>query len=148
MDKKMIAVIGGVILVIGAFLPIVNAAGTSVSFMFPGEGMSWEGLVLLACGLIGAILAFIGQARHSVWFGLIALGLLVWKYLQFKQLMDQASAALPSGVELPPELQAQVAAATPSMNLLGWAVLGIGAVVLIIGGAMAWKGSAPAAPAA
>jgi hypothetical protein len=36
----------------------------------------------------------------------------------------------------------------PSMNLLGWAVLGIGAVVLIIGGAMAWKGSAPAAPAA
>jgi hypothetical protein len=144
MDKKMIAVLGGVILVIGVFLPIANGGGTSVSFMFPGDGMSWEGLVLLACGLLGAILAFIGQAKHSVWFGIIALGLLVWKYMEFKKLMDQAGAALPPGVELPPELAAQM----PSMNLLGWAVLGIGAVVLIIGGAMAWKGSAPAAPAA
>ena len=144
MDKKMIAVLGGVILVIGVFLPIANAGSTSVSFMFPGEGMSWEGLVLLACGLLGAILAFIGQAKHLVWFGIIALGLLVWKYMEFKRLMDQASAALPPGVELPPELASQM----PAMNMLGWAVLGIGAIVLVIGGAMAWKGSAPAAPAA
>jgi hypothetical protein len=144
MDKKMIAVIGGVILVIGVFLPIVSGGGTSASFLLPGEGMSWEGLVLLACGLLGAILAFIGQAKHSVWFGIVALGLLVWKYMEFKKLMDQAGAALPPGVELPPELAAQM----PALNMLGWGVLGIGAVVLIIGGAMAWKGSAPAAPAA
>jgi hypothetical protein len=145
MDKKLIAVIGGAILVIGTFLPIASGGGQSVSFMLPGEGVSWEGLVLCACGLLGAILAFIGQAKHSVWFGIIALGLLVWKYMDAKKAMDAMSSQV-SGVELPPEIAAQVAAATPSLNMLGWGVLGLGALVLIVGGALAWKG--PSAPAA
>lgn len=141
MDKKMIAVLGGVILVVGAFLPIASGGGASASFMFPGEGTSWEGLVLVACGLLGAILAFIGQTKHSVWFGVIALGLIVWKYMEAKKLMDQAT-SMTSGIELPPELAAQM----PSLNLLGWCVLGVGALILTVGGALAWKGStAPAA---
>ena len=143
MDKKLIAIIGGVILIVGAFLPIASGGGQSASFMFPGAGTSWEGLVLVACGLLGAILAFIGQARHSVWFGIIALGLVIWKYFDAKKAFDAMGSQV-SGVELPPEIAAQM----PSLNMHGWGVLALGALVLIIGGAMAWKGSAPAAPAA
>ena len=101
MDKKMIAVIGGVILVIGAFLPIASGGGQSPSFIFPGSGTSWEGLVLVACGLLGAILAFMGQAKHSVWFGIAALGLLIWKYLDAKRAMDAINSMI-GGAELPP----------------------------------------------
>lgn len=144
MDKKMIAIIGGVILIVGTFLPIGNGSGTSASFMFPGEGTSWEGLVLIACGLLGVILAFIGQARHAVWFGIIAIGLLVWKYMEFKKLIDQANASVPAGIELPPELAAQM----PTMNYLGWGVLCLGALVLLVGGALAWKGPSAPSPAA
>jgi len=140
MDKKMIAAIGGVILVIGAFLPIANGGGQSPSFMFPGEGMSWEGLVLLACGLLGVILAFIGQAKHTVWLGLAALALLVWKFMDAKKAMDAMSSML-GDTQLPPELASQM----PALNYLGWGVLALGAVIMLIGGAMAWKNSAPAA---
>lgn len=142
MDKKLIAAIGGVILIIGAFLPIASGGGQNPSFMFPGEGTSWEGLVLVACGLLGVILALIGQAKHAVWFGLIALGLLVWKFLDAKKAMDSLNSQI-QGVELPPEIAAQV----PSLNMLGWGVLCLGALVLIVGGALAWKGPAASAPA-
>ena len=143
MDKKMIIIVGGVVLIVGVFLPVASALGINVSFMFPGEGVSWEGLVLLACGLLGVILAFIGQGKHAAWLGIAALGLLIWKYMEFKNELSRAGASLPEGIELPPEL----AAAMPSLNMLGWAVLGIGALIMTVGGAMAWKSDPPAAAA-
>jgi len=134
MDNKMIAAAGGVILAIGAFLPIASGSGQNPSFMFPGEGMSWEGLVLLACGLLGVVLALIGQAKHTVWLGIAALGLIVWKFLDAKKAIDAMNSMI-GGADLPPELASQV----PALNYLGWGVLALGALVMLIGGAMAWK---------
>jgi hypothetical protein len=147
MDKKLIVILGGVILCVGTFLPIANGAGQSVSFMMPGDGDAPViGIILAVCGALGLVLAFLGQAKWAVIPGLIALGLVIWKYLQLKGLMDQATATI-QGMEVPPEMQAQVAAATPSINYLGWGALVVGALILLVGGAMAWK-SSPAAPAA
>ncbi len=147
MDKKMIVIIGGVILIIGAFLPFASCNGQSASFMFPGEGTSWEGLVFVACGLLGAILAFMGQAKHAVWFGIIALGLLVWRFMDAKSRIDSIGSQI-SAAEIPPEFAAQLSAQAPSLNYLGWGVLGLGALILLVGGAMAWKGGASAPPPA
>ena len=144
MDKKLIVVLGGLILCVGTFLPLANASSTSVSFMMPGDGDApVVGIMLAACGALGVLLALIGHARHAVWFGLVALALVVWKFLQLKNLMDQAS-AMTAGVELPPEVAAQM----PTMNMLGWGVLGLGALIMVIGGAMAWKGGTSAPPPA
>jgi hypothetical protein len=144
MDKKLIAALGGVILAIGVFLPVANGAGQSISFISPGEDSPVIGFILLACGALGVILALMGQAKHAVWVGLAALGLLIWKFIQLKGLIDQANGMV-SGTELPPEMAAQLSAAMPSMNMLGWGVLGLGALIMVVGGAMAWKSTAPAA---
>ena len=145
MDKKLIAMIGGVVLIAGLFLPIVNSGGTSASFMSTaGGGIAWESLVMIGCGALAVILALIGQAKHVVWFGIVALGMTVWKFLETKNAIDAAGAAVPAGMELPPELASQM----PTMNMLGWAVLGVGGLIMLIGGAMAWKDGASAPPPA
>ena len=36
-----------------------------------------------------------------------------------------------------------MAALAPSFNYLGWGVMGLGAVVMLLGGAMGWKSSSP-----
>ena len=144
MDKKLIVILGGVILCVGTFLPIASGAGASVSFMMPGDGDApVVGILLAVCGALGLVLAFLGQAKWAVIPGLLGLALVVWKYMQLKNLMDQAS-AMTAGVELPPEVAAQM----PSVNYLGWGVLGLGALILLVGGAMAWKGAAASAPPA
>ncbi|HTU13546.1 MAG TPA: hypothetical protein VMG08_21835 [Allosphingosinicella sp.] len=142
MDKKLVVVIGGIVLVIGLFLPIVSSGGQSFTYLSRGgEGIEWSGIVLIACGALGAILGLLNQAKHAVWLGIVALGIVVWRFLQTKGALDDAGAAIPSGIELPPELAAQL----PAINFLGWGVLGLGAVILLVGGAMAWKGSSSAA---
>lgn len=146
MDKKLIVILGGVVLIIGAFLPIAANPMRSASFIFPGQGTSWEGLALVACGLLGVILALIGQAKHAVWFGIVALGLLIWKYLEASSNFDEMRGQLSSLDNLPPEFAAQLSANMPSINYLGWIVLALGALIMVVGGAMAWKGPAASAP--
>lgn len=143
MDKKLIVVVGGVVLVVGLFLPIVSGGGQSGGFLT--GGIEWSGIVLILCGAGAAALGFMNQSKHAVWLGLAALGILVWRFLQTRDMMSQASAMMPDAASLPPELQSQLAAAMPSMNYLGWGVLGLGAVLILVGGAMAWKSNPPAA---
>lgn len=145
MDKKMIAMLGGVILAIGAFLPVANGGGQSVSFISPGDDSPIVGIILIVCGALGFLLALMGQAKWAVIPAIAALALVIWKFLQLKSLIDQAASSVPSGTELPPELQAQLAAAMPSMNYLGWGVLVLGGLVMLVGGAMSFKSSTPPA---
>jgi hypothetical protein len=137
MDKKLITVIGGIVLVIGLFLPIVSGGGQSGGFLT--GGIEWSGIVLLLCGVLAAILGLINQGKYAVFLGVAALGVVVFRFIQTKDMMGQAASMMPEGVELPPELASQLAAAMPSMNYLGWGVLGLGAVLILVGGALAWK---------
>jgi hypothetical protein len=144
MDKKLIVIIGGVALIAGLFLPIASSSQVSVNYM--SGGIEWSGIVLIVCGALAVVLALINQSKHAVWLGIVALGLLVWRFLQAREMISQASAgAMPEGVEVPPDMAAQLAAAMPSINYLGWGVLGLGAVLILVGGALAWKSSAPPA---
>jgi hypothetical protein len=139
MNSKMLTLGGAVVLVIGLFLPIVNIFGMSVNLLMPpGQGVSMEGLVLLACALLGGALALINQTKWAVVAGLAALAFLVWKFMEMKNGLSGASG------DVPPEA-AEALAQMASMNYLGWGVMGLGAVVMLVGGAMAWKSNPPAA---
>lgn len=143
MDKKLIAIIGAAVVIVGLFLPVASSPNMSVGLLIQGEGVSWEGLVVLACALLGAALAFIGRTKHVVWPGIAVIGLLAWRYVEAQARLDSMARTI-SGPDIPPDFAAMLTARMPHLNLLGWGVMGAGALVMIVAGAMAWKKAAPA----
>jgi len=138
MNSKTLTLAGAVVLVIGLFLPIATAMGINVSLLMPpGQSITVDGLVLLACAVLGGVLALIGQGKWAVIPGLAALAFLVYEYLDTKNKLSGAGGALT------PE-QAEMMAQMVSVNYLGWGVMGLGAVLILVGGAMGWKKAAPA----
>ena len=140
MNAKTLTLAGAVVLIIGLFLPVVSIMGINANMLMPpGETVSAPGLILLACAVLGGALALVGQTKWAVVPGLGALGFLVWKYMQLQNALSGASG------DIPPEAQEMLAALAPAPNFLGWGVMGLGALLLLVGGAMGWKSSAPAA---
>lgn len=138
MNSKTLTLGGAVVLVIGLFLPIVSVMGITMNLLMPpGQGVTMEGLVLLACALLGGALALLNQTKWAVIAGLAALAFLVWKFLQVQN-------GLSGGGDIPPEAAEMMAALAPSVNFLGWGVMGLGALLMLVGGAMAWKSNPPA----
>jgi hypothetical protein len=140
MNSKTITLAGAVVLIIGLFLPIVSVFGISMNLLMPpGQGVTVSGLILLACAALGGILALINQSKWAVIPGIGAVGWLVFQYMEAaKGLSGQG------GGDVPPEA-AEALAQMASLNYLGWGVMGLGAVLILIGGAMGFKSSAPAA---
>ena len=139
MNAKTLTLAGAVVLIIGLFLPAITVFGISMNMIMPaGQGVTMDGLILAACAVLAAVLALINQSKWAVIPGLAALAFLVYDYMK-------ASSALSgqAGGEIPPEA-AQALSQMASLNYLGWGVMGLGALVILIGGAMGWKNSAPA----
>ena len=138
MDKKYIALLGAAIIVVGLFLPVASSPSMSSGLLIQGDGVGWQGLVVLGCALLGAVLAFIGRVKHAVWPGAAVIGLLAWFYFEAQGRLDRMASMI-SGPDIPPDFAAMLQARMPQLNLLGWAVMGAGALLLIVAGAMAWK---------
>jgi hypothetical protein len=140
MNSKTLTLGGAVVLIIGLFLPVISVFGISMNLLMPpGQGVTVDGLILLACAALAGILALIGQGKWAVIPGLAALGFVVYDYMK-------ASNALSgnAGADVPPEA-AQALQQLASINYLGWGVMALGAVLILVGGAMGWKSAAPAA---
>lgn len=140
MNSKTLTLAGAVVLIIGLFLPVVSVFGISINMLMPpGQGVTVDGLILLACAVLAGVLALINQGKWAVIPGIAALGFIVYDYLK-------ASSALSgqAGADVPPEA-AQALSQLASINYLGWGVMGLGAVLILAGGAMGFKSSAPAA---
>ena len=139
MNAKTLTLAGAVVLIIGLFLPALNVMGVGFSLLMPGGSITVSGLILLACAALAGLLALVNQAKWAVIPGLGAVGWLVFQYLE-------AQKGLSGGGDIPPEAAEAMAALAPTFNYLGWGVMGLGAVVMLLGGAMGWKSSsAPAA---
>ena len=140
MNAKTLTLAGAVVLIIGLFLPIISVMGISANLIMPaGQGVTVSGLILAGCAVLAGLLALVNQAKWAVIPGLAAVGWLVFQFLE-------AQKQLSGGGDIPPEAQEMLAAMAPSLNYLGWGVMGVGAVVMLLGGAMGWKSSgAPAA---
>ena len=139
MNAKTLTLAGAVVLIIGLFLPAVNVMGMGLSLLMPGGSITVSGLILLACAVLAGLLALVNQTKWAVIPGLGAVGWLVFQFLE-------AQKGLSGGGEIPPEAAEALAALAPSLNYIGWGAMGVGAVVMLLGGAMGWKSSsAPAA---
>jgi hypothetical protein len=139
MNSKTLTLAGAVVLIIGLFLPALNVMGMGFSLLLPGGSITVSGLILLACAVLAGLLALMGQGKWAVIPGIGAVGWLVFQFMEAqKGLGGQA------GGDVPPEA-AEALAQMASLNYLGWGVMGLGAVVILVGGAMGWKSSPPAA---
>ena len=138
MNSKTLTLAGAVVLIIGLFLPAVNVMGMGMSVLLPAGQLNMPGLILVACAVLAGVLALIGQTKWAAIPGLAALGYLVWQFLE-------AQKSLGGGGDIPPEAAEAMAALAPTLNYLGWGVMGLGAVLILVGGAMGWKSSQPPA---
>lgn len=133
MNAKTLTLAGAVVLIVGLFLPIATAMGINVNLLMPpGQSVSPDGLILLACAVLGGVLALINQAKWAVIPGIAAVGFLVYEY------MDVTNKLGGGGATLSPEQQEMVSAMV-SVNYLGWGAMGLGGILMIVGGAMGWK---------
>ena len=138
MDKKYIALLGAAVIIVGLFLPVASSTTMSSGLLIQGDGVSWQGAVVLVCALLGAVFAFLNRVKHALWPGFIVIGLLAWSYFEAQGRLERMAGVI-SGPDVPPDLAAMLTARMPHLNLLGWAVMGLGALILIVAAAMAWK---------
>ncbi len=132
MDKKLLALIGAALLIVGVFLPVVSLPIIgSMNLLMPGGNVG-DGIFVVCLAAIAAGLALAGKTRHVIWPGLLSLAFIVWKYFQIKSALD---------VHLADPGLAGVLGASVRMNWLGWGVLGVGALLLVYAGFSAWKGA-------
>lgn len=143
MDKKVIVLVGAVVTLVGLFLPIVDAPIIgSVNLLLPGGGIG-DGVFVLVFVIIAGVLAMLGKAKHAVWPAIAALGFIAYKFFELKGAVDR-SAALIAQTPGAAEFAQSVGGAT-QINMIGWLVLVLGAVIMLVGGAMGWKAGPPAA---
>lgn len=149
MDKKMIVLIGAAVTIVGLFLPIVNLPIVgSINLLMPPTGIG-DGIFVLIFAVIAGVLALLGHVKHAVWPAICAIGFTAFKFFQLKGPMDEAAervAALTAGNPQAAEYLNQMGGGA-SMNMLGWLVIIVGCIVMLVGGAMAWKSAPPSAAA-
>jgi hypothetical protein len=141
MDSRILGIIGGVLLIIGVFCPLVGidfmGQSMNVSYIGSVAGTSWEGLVLCLLGIIGIILAVLRKTRMLLIPGILALIILAYNYFSFKsKFAEMMSSAGARSAELENAV---------SMKW-GWIVLILGALALCIAGAMGRNAPVPGAP--
>jgi len=136
-NSKIFALIGGVLLALGVFLPLVRVPklGT-ISFMNNG---STEGIIVLL--LAGAViaLALLNQTRHAVWPGLAALAMVGFAFVRIQSRLGEARERAAAEAGDNPFAGIAEAAAGSIQLEYGWAVLAFGALLAIGGGVLAWR---------
>ena len=129
MDSRILGIIGGVLLIVGAFLPIVGVdfMGSSLNISFLGgmTGSSWEGILFILLGLACIALAVMRKYKLLLVPGLIALAVIAFDYFRFK---SKLSEMLSGAGERAAEVENAI-----SMKW-GWIVLILGALAAIIAG--------------
>jgi hypothetical protein len=138
MDSRILGIIGGVLLVIGVFCPLVGidilGQSLNVSYIGSAAGTRWEGLVLILLGVAGIILAVLRKFRMLIIPGVLALLILVISYFGIRSDISEMTSMAGSR-------SAEVENAF-SMKW-GWIPLILGALALIAGGAMGRNLPAP-----
>jgi hypothetical protein len=139
MDSRILGIVGGVLLLIGVFCPLVGVdfLGQSMTVSYIGSGnTSWEGLLMILLGIAGIALAVLRKYKLLLVPGILALAIVAYDYFSFKAKMSEMLSAAGSRSS---ELENAV-----SMKW-GWVVLILGALALLAAGAMGKNLPAPGA---
>lgn len=140
-DARMILGLGGVALVfLGVFMPIVSLpiVGT-VNYFNNGKG---DGVMLLALALISALLVAVKRYRGLLATGGASAAMLAYSFLALTQRLAEAQASLESSLAGNPFAGLAQAAMQSVQIQWGWAVLVLGALLIL--GAGVLKGQSPA----
>ena len=138
MDSRILGIIGGVLLLIGVFCPLVYVVPVDKSMSYIGSeaGTSWEGLLLILLGIAAIALAVLRKYKLLLVPGIIALAILAYDYFSFKSKMSEVvSTGTARGIDVDSLVQMK----------WGWIVLILGALTLIAAGAMGRNLPAPGA---
>jgi hypothetical protein len=140
MDSRILGIVGGVLLIIGVFCPLVGVdfmgQSMSVSYIGSDAGTSWEGLLMILLGIASIALAVLRKYKLLLVPGIIALAIVAYDYFSFKSKMSEMVSAAGSRST---EVENAV-----SMKW-GWIVLILGAIALLIAGATGRNHPAPGA---
>lgn len=139
---RVLVMIGSMMLALGVFLPILSLPlrGSIDLFDFPLPGIAV--LVLAAAALL---LSALDLSRHAIWPGLGSLAALGIGYVLVQQRIEETRDV---GLDLRHPIQSIRGAAARAADLqFGWGVLGLGALMVLAGSIMAWRGRRAAATA-
>lgn len=136
-NHKILALIGAGLLFVGVFMPIVSIPIVgSVNYFMNGQG---DGVLLLLLAAVAGALVAAKRVRQVVWPGGLAMLLLVVAFFRFQSGMAGLRAKMGSELAGNP-FRGLADAAVSSVQLRwGWAVLIIGAGLLIYAGLAARK---------
>ncbi len=140
MDSRILGIVGGVLLIIGVFCPLVGVdfgvISQNFAYIGSGTGVDMKGLILILLGIAGIGLAVVRKYKLLLVPGILALAILVFDYLNFKSKFSEVvSGAGSRGAEVENAV---------SMKW-GWIVLLLGALALLAAGAMGKNLPAPGA---
>jgi hypothetical protein len=132
---RVIALIGAALLGYGNFLPIVNVPKRGPYTLMD---VDWAGIVLLGLVAIIVVLALVRQVRHVVWPGLGALVLLGYAYQRANAEIARSRQRLGEGIGDDPFGAVRDLVASNATLEYGWAVLALGAILVVAAGAASW----------
>ena len=131
-DKKNVAMVGAGLLFVGVFLPIVSLPLIgNINYFMNGRG---DGLIVLVLALIAAGLAVADKVRHVVWPGALSLAVLTFSFVRFQSGMAEMRARMDADLAGNPFRGLADAAVNSIQIQWGWAVLAVGAGLLIYAG--------------
>ena|SRR5436309_1506457 len=134
MDSRILGLIGGALVIIGIFLPLVTVTvaqadiNQTASFFDAIKAGSWEGYVVLLAGIASIALAALRKYRFLIMTGVIVLGVVILNFVNFK-----SSIAKALGQTSPEALESM--GVVVSTQWIGWIVLIFGGLLLLIAGA-------------
>lgn len=136
-NAKVIALVGAGLLAIGVFLPLVRVPkmGT-INYVANGSG---DGIFVLVLAVAAAALALLDRTRHALWPGLASLAMIAFTFFSLQSRMAEARAQMRSSIGDNPFGGIAEAASNAIQLEYGWAVLVFGALMVIAGGALAWR---------
>ncbi len=137
----LLGLAGAALLFIGAFLPIVSLPAVgSVNYFNNGQG---DGTILIALALISALLVLIKRYKFLLVTGGLSLVLLGYTFFALNARIADAKAALEAQLAGNPFIGIAQAAMQSVQMQWGWAVLVLGAVLLLAAWFMDSKRIAP-----
>jgi hypothetical protein len=132
--KRMLGVLGSIVLFIGVFTPIVSVPIVgNVNYFQNGKG---DGVIILVLALISLILTLTNKFRALWLTGIGSLGVMIFTFINFQLKMSEAKAQMESQLSGNP-FRGFADLAIQSIQIQwGWAVMIVGAGLVIAAAAV------------
>jgi hypothetical protein len=142
MDSRILGIVGGVLVLVGIFLPIVTVSAAhgevsqSVSFLDAIKAGSWEGIVVMLAGIASIALAVLRKYKILLVTGVITLGVVILNLINMKS-------SIAKGLGQTDAASLEAMGVDVNTQWIGWIVLILGGLILLAAGAMGRNLPAP-----